>query len=133
MYEYIKRTSNLLDCSLELFISTNVELPVSLIGLAFLNFHSRPVLRTWIVLQESLLTISFKTICPRAGEMTLFEALNGYTLDAASVCKLLQGIYGTGVKVLRERKLCLLPRLSWYPWLPAHSCEGKHLWHLFFY
>ena len=75
----------------------------------------------------------FKTIRPWAGEVILFAALNGFTRDAASICKLLQVTYGIGVKMLRERKLCFLPRISWYPWLPAHSCEGKHLWHLFFY
>ena len=75
----------------------------------------------------------FKTTCPEAGEMTLFAALNDFTLDAGSVCTLFQVIYGTGVKVLRERRLYFLPRISWYPWFPAHSCEGEHFWHLFFY
>ena len=99
MYESIKRTSNLQGCSLELFVSTNVELTVSLIGLKCLSFPFRPVSRTWILLQESMSIILFKTTCPWAGEATLFAALNGFTPDAVSVCRLLQAIYGTGVKV----------------------------------
>ena len=64
MYESIKRTSNLQGRSLELFISTNVELTVSLVGLKYLNLPFRPVSRTWVILQENLSIIFFKTTCP---------------------------------------------------------------------
>ena len=41
----------------------------------------------------------FQDDLPLGWGMILFAALNGFTPDADSVCRLLQAIYGTGIKV----------------------------------